>query len=622
MFFWDKWTNSKTSTAGNFLENTSLFLDYPDAIFTMNVNEQILSINKAFTHLLGHSLKDVLEDIDKWISPHDFEKFQYHIHKAFHNLPSSFDCQLIHKKGYRIPVEISVIPSVQKDKSILTYCVCKDLRTTQLYEKGILILTDHLQQSQKRTNIGSFDYDLIENEAFWSQQTYQIFGIEDPDFIPANESIAKLIHPDDLEKVEKTLGRAKHFGEGYELETRILKNSGEQRTLYQRAEIMLDETGKAIRIIGTVQDVTSQREIENQLNKNEQMLQSITDRLQVGIWSYSLNENRHIFCSKGLEDIYGLNQAELMMKPLLWTDSIHEDDLPSVIENIDKAINGKEVTHKYRIRNVKGIEKCLRVQMIPYFEHTGKVMQIDGFVEDFTEEKVYIDALSFLADHDSLTRLPNRRYFKRVLTEHIQSQSHAEKFAVLYLGIDRLKSINDTFSYQLGDELLISIAERLNRVLVGEDTFLARIAGDEFAIYVRNIIEAEDAIQVAKKIIQEFEKPFYLEEEEIYSTTSVGICYYPFDGEDSHTLLKKAAIALHNIKEIGQSHWQVYSSLMNIESFKKFQLEKDLRKALMNNEMYLEYQPKVNTLNQLIDCQEKSFKSKTTSCYTKNAQLK
>ncbi len=212
-----------------------------------------------------------------------------------------------------------------------------------------------------------------------------------------------------------------------------------------------------------------------------------------------------------------------------------------------------------------------------------------------TEEKKHQETLDFIANHDYLTKLPNRTCFDRKLNDHISGAvAEGGQFAVFYLDLDRLNSINETLGYHIGDQLLAAFSNRLLQNLP-EDTFLARIGGDEFALCIEAIEEVEDALPIARRIIKEMQRPFYIDDYELFITASIGISYYPFDGDDPLTLLKNANQALKRVKEKGNNDWQIYSSSMNIESFKMYQLERDLRKALINEEFYLVYQPKVNT---------------------------
>ena len=163
-----------------------------------------------------------------------------------------------------------------------------------------------------------------------------------------------------------------------------------------------------------------------------------------------------------------------------------------------------------------------------------------------------------------------------------------------YIDLNKFDYINDTYGHEVGDMLLVAVARRL-RSVHHEEVFLARIAGDEFVMLVGNVTGVEEALPAAKKIIKGMGAPFYIEGYELTVTVSIGISFYPSDGEDPATLLKNAHYALKRVQYVGKNDWQIYSLSMDVKSYKSFQLEKDLHKALENREFFLVYQPKIDT---------------------------
>jgi diguanylate cyclase (GGDEF)-like protein/PAS domain S-box-containing protein len=209
--------------------------------------------------------------------------------------------------------------------------------------------------------------------------------------------------------------------------------------------------------------------------------------------------------------------------------------------------------------------------------------------------------LNFLATHDALTNLPNRTLLIDRLGQSIARLDwQKRKVAVLFLDMDRFKVINDTLGHTVGDILLKAVAERLTASVRNGDT-VARLGGDEFIIVLADIAYAEDVTKVAEKIIHSLSKPFNLEVNELFITTSIGISLYPDDGKQSETLLKNADTAMYRAKEQGRNNYQYYSSAMNVSSFERLMMETSLRQALEKGEFLLHYQPQVDLVtNQII----------------------
>ncbi len=321
---------------------------------------------------------------------------------------------------------------------------------------------------------------------------------------------------------------------------------------------MKNEAGKAVRVIGTVQDITEQKLLELKVKENEEQMKSVTDRLRVGIWSYDVRQSRYTLCSKGIEEIYRVDQNEFLEKNPTWFKYIHPEDIFSVVYYFNQALNGKEMSYEHRIVAADGKVKWIHHQVLPYQDEDGTVIRLDGIMADITKDTEQKKTLEFTANHDHLTNLPNRRFFEKKLAEVLQESSvEMESFAVFYLDLDRFKLINDTLGHDFGDMLLIDVSNRLNNLL-GDHSFLARLGGDEFAVYVTHFSETKEVISLADRIIMAMEVPFHLDEEVVHTTTSIGISFFPEDGMDAHTLLKKADHALYKAKEAGRGTWRFY----------------------------------------------------------------
>ncbi|HZG72317.1 MAG TPA: GGDEF domain-containing protein, partial [Chondromyces sp.] len=164
----------------------------------------------------------------------------------------------------------------------------------------------------------------------------------------------------------------------------------------------------------------------------------------------------------------------------------------------------------------------------------------------------------YLAYHDYLTSLPNRRFLEERLEKQIiSSRLLNEQFAVFYLDLDRFKYINDSLGHLIGDQLLKKVANRL-KICVRKQDFVAHIAGDEFVLFLSNITK-ESAITRAKTLIRSLERPFYILNDELHITASIGISMYPEDGDERTVLMRNADAALYRAKALGKNNVQVYS---------------------------------------------------------------
>ena len=199
-----------------------------------------------------------------------------------------------------------------------------------------------------------------------------------------------------------------------------------------------------------------------------------------------------------------------------------------------------------------------------------------------------------LAYHDALTILPNRHLLHDRLQQALaQSKRSGKLAALLFLDLDGFKRINDTLGHGIGDLLLKSVAKRLKTTVRQVDT-VARLGGDEFTIVLLEINHAQDAKDVAQKILKVISQPYKIEEHELFVTASVGISIYPDDGSDIESLIRKADIAMYRAKGQGKNNYQVYNLSMDAKFFERLTLENSLRKAVENEELVAYYQPQVD----------------------------
>jgi len=202
--------------------------------------------------------------------------------------------------------------------------------------------------------------------------------------------------------------------------------------------------------------------------------------------------------------------------------------------------------------------------------------------------------MSYLAQHDSLTGLPNRGLLNDRLDHAIcLAQRRRKKMAVLFVDIDRFKHVNDSLGHEIGDRLLQSVARRLLSCVRRSDT-VSRQGGDEFVILLSEVAQAQDAAVSAEKMLQALSATHSIDEHELRVTGSIGIVVCPDDGTQADVLLKHADVAMYHAKEQGRNNYQFFEPNLNVRALERQVLESGLRRAIDSQELVLHYQPKVN----------------------------
>ncbi|MBP1156646.1 MULTISPECIES: EAL domain-containing protein [unclassified Paenibacillus] len=346
-------------------------------------------------------------------------------------------------------------------------------------------------------------------------------------------------------------------------------------------------------VIGIGRDVSEQNLTQKELISSKNQLQNIFNSLDACFWSHDVVTNTKAIISPACEKIYGYSQHFFISDPLFWIKVIHPDDKDKVQKYRQRIYTGESVKQEYRIIHATGQIKWVSDHTIPVFNERAELIRLDGLVSDITQRKVAEEQLYFMAFHDVLTGLPNRRMYRNKLDKALANAQDKYKVVVMYLDLDRFKYVNDSLGHMMGDRLLQIVADRLKACLDEEDT-ISRQGGDEFTILLNKVASLEHIYPIANKILDTIVQPIRLDHHEFILTTSVGVSVYPDHGQDSHTLIKQADQAMYLAKEHGKNNFKLYEPDITTISSRKWILEQSLRKAMKNDELSLHYQPIVD----------------------------
>ena len=232
----------------------------------------------------------------------------------------------------------------------------------------------------------------------------------------------------------------------------------------------------------------------------------------------------------------------------------------------------------------------------PLFNANGAFTGYRGTGKDITERMQSEERMRFMAMHDALTSLPNRALLNDRLRQAIsRAERHGYEVWVLFIDLDRFKPINDSLGHKAGDDLLQIVAERLLKTARDNDT-VARLGGDEFVIVLSDFPAGAVTTAIISRIVDAIAEPITLEGQQIVISCSIGAAVYPTDGADEENLIEHADAAMYHAKKNGRSNFQFYASTMNERATERLEIEAGLRRALIDGEFVLHYQPQVDLL--------------------------
>ena len=337
----------------------------------------------------------------------------------------------------------------------------------------------------------------------------------------------------------------------------------------------------------------ARRNAEMALRASEQRFRDVAEAAGEFVWENDL-EGRFSYVSPRVVEYTGYTAEELIGRTAV------EFMPPGEGERIrlwladntqpDRSFRGME--HKFISKS--GDILWMQVSAVSIWDQNRKPAGQRGTTRDVSEAKRSAERISYLATRDPLTELPNRLLFNDRLEQGIiNARRNGEKLAVLFIDLDRFKNINDSLGHHIGDLLLKEVSSLMGSCIRRGDT-LSRLGGDEFVVTLDGLNHAEDAANVARKIVGSLSRPIAVADHMLNTTCSVGISIFPIDADNGLELMKNADTAMYHAKEHGRNNFQFFSPEMNTRAVERHQLETEMRRALEGNQFVLHYQPQAD----------------------------
>jgi len=306
-------------------------------------------------------------------------------------------------------------------------------------------------------------------------------------------------------------------------------------------------------------------------------------------------QGRYLGVNRAWERFFGIAREKFIGKSVF---ELYPDDpeLAGKHNARDEEIFSRPGSQSYEaaIRDANGALRQTIYNKATFSRADGSVAGLIGTITDITEQRRVEEQVRHMAHHDALTQLPNRSLLQdRVGQAIAKAKRNDEVLALLFIDLDRFKTINDSLGHPVGDRLLQAVAQRLLACTRAADT-VARIGGDEFVVLLGDLDRPETARHVAQKVLEALSAPLELEGNTLQVTPSIGICAYPVDGEDVDTLMRNADTAMYHAKQMGRNNYQFFTPAMNETAQQRLQLEGDLRHAAERGELVLHFQPQLD----------------------------
>ncbi|MBF0126018.1 MAG: EAL domain-containing protein [Magnetococcales bacterium] len=484
----------------------------------------------------------------------------------------------------------------------------RDLQTIDRLVISLRKERESLSRAQEIAHLGNWDWDVANDCMTCSEEARRIAGLPMGVYHHGVlNTFLGISHPEDRTMVAAAIQGAIAEMAPFEFDHRVLRPDGTVRWVHEMGEIYLDASGTPIRIVGTMHDLTAQREAEQRLkiaaSVFEGALEEAEERMFLTAKVFEnavegvLITDRHAIIQSinpAFTVITGYELEELEEKtPRILQSGMHNE---AFYESMWQEILGENGSWRGEIWNRRKDGEAYPVweTITTIRNRNGEITHFIGVIQDLTAIKRSEEALRFSTYHDSLTGLPNRMLFNDRLRQAIgQAGRNDVKVVTLICDLDLFKNVNNSLGHTVGDHLLQAVAERLKHFVREGDT-VSRLGGDTFGVILREIRHFQDAGVVVRKLADAFGKPFGVDGQELFITASIGITLYPEDGVEADMLIRNADMAVARAKQAGRNNCQYYAPGMSADAERRLVLETSLRQGLDRGEFLLFYQPKVD----------------------------
>ncbi len=451
-----------------------------------------------------------------------------------------------------------------------------------------------LQLSQEAGGIGTWEWNIKTNVIFWSEQALQLIGYPLTRTDLTYDDFLNVIHPEDRDKVATAINNSIELGAEFNIDFRVLWSDGRVRWINDKGNIIRDDSGIAITMLGVVVDITDRKLIEEKLLLSSRVFTDTHEGITITDSNKLIVDVNPAFC-----EITGYSREEVIGKNprILSSGKQGPEFYTAMWQDINEHGHWQgEVWN--RKKSGEAYAELLTISVLK--NDNNNAVNYVGVFTDITSSKRQQEQLSRIAHYDLLTNLPNRVLLADRLSQAmLHCSRHEQSLAVVFLDLDGFKAVNDAHGHHVGDKLLIALSVRMKKALREGDS-LARIGGDEFVAVLADLAKVEDCEPVLERLLLATSDPVTVGDVIFNVSASIGVTLYPQDNVDADLLMRHADQAMYKAKESGKNRYHLFDTAQDDAVKMQRESLEAIRRGLDNHQFVLHYQPKVNMRTGLV----------------------
>jgi len=585
---------------------TTIFQHNPLATIHYNSQGQIEHANAKALILFGANAPALAAvNIVDLISPADQSAFSQFSQQDFsdqftQSTAPSKNINIVNQRGHEIPVDISVNNFKQHDQTsrVITFRNRIDnKRTLKLMSENQLMLN----QAQQIANIGSWNWELSSDKLIWSDQAYRIYGFKPGEIEITNDILMSTIPPLERELVGNAINESVIFNKEYHIVHSIIRVDGTTAIVEEHGKVIRDDDNKAVRMIGTVHDITLQKQTEQQLSLSTNVFEHTTEAIVVTDVSNKILKTNAAFeritgfketevCTMELDAVLRANYFDQSFYQAIRDQLNTTDNWQGEVWNVRK--NGEVYPARQNISVIKNVD--------------GEIVQYLYIFSDVSQHKLTEKNIREIAKFDQLTLLPNRSVFIERLRQTIACTSDDKITAVFSIALNRSSADDLTLEKHDKDQLISTTANLISHLIRKQDSVM-RAGQNEFNVIIRDLSSGEDAYIIAEKIINELTLPLTLSDKKVVPGCCIGIALHPThtdidtdsDSQNNsyYDLIKYADAAMSSAKNNYAHGTRIFNPDMLLDYSDNEHQGHELRRAIESQELSVNFEPTIDLTN-------------------------